>query len=363
MKKTIKVIALLLAMLMILSACGTPEYSKGLDENGYFSGVKASDYITITDMDKIIISQADIDSDIYQLTMVEFPNDDPEEIMDRAVTEEDEVNIDYVGSIDGEEFEGGNSNGSGTDLDIDNSSFITGFAEQIVGHMPGEVFDINVTFPEDYDKEELAGKDAVFEITLNYIIKHNYSQAEFNDEFVQTNLYYYYYYYFGVELTTADQYVEMLKQSLEQTYLDEHCSLVEEAEIPDNVQTWINDTTLLNLKAYARNYYSVELVTYLKQYYEVSSSKEYLEKYADDLKEKAVDALKVQALAEYYGITISEDEVKANFETETANTEDSSSSKTISYEEAVKTYGLPYLMNYYLNNKVTEHISSITITE
>jgi len=353
MKKTTKVIALLLALLMILTACGTPEYSKGLDENGRFSGVTALDYFTITDMDKIEISQDAIDADILALTMEEFPDDDPTEIYDRAIEDDDDVNIDYVGKVDGEEFEGGSTDGAGTDVNIATTSFIDGFLEQLVGHMPGETFDIEVTFPEEYSTNpDLAGKDAVFTITVNYIIQHNYSQAEFNDEFVQKNLYYYYYYYYGKEVTTAEQYLTMLKQSLEEDYVNEHVVFNEEKEIPKAVQDWINDTTLLNLKSYARNYYSVELVTYLKDQYDVKSSKEYLEKYADDLKESAIDALKYQALAEYYELSLTEEELKANFDDE----DDS----TMSYEEVVKEYGKPYLVKYYLQEKVTEKLDAIT---
>ena len=81
----------------------------------------------------------------------------------------DTVNIDFVGTIDGVEFEGGNTNGQGSDLTLGSHRFIDNFEEQIVGHAVGETFDVVVTFPEDYHATELAGKEAVFATTLNGI--------------------------------------------------------------------------------------------------------------------------------------------------------------------------------------------------
>lgn len=100
-----------------------------------------------------------------------------------TVTDTSVVNIDYAGSIDGVEFEGGTAQGA--ELDIANSTYIKGFAEGIVGHQVGETFDLNVTFPEDYGKEELNGKDAVFKTTVNYIIEKK--TPEYTDEWVKEN--------------------------------------------------------------------------------------------------------------------------------------------------------------------------------
>lgn len=92
---------------------------------------------------------------------------------DSSLTAEDgdTVNIDFTGTVDGEEFDGGSTNGEGYDLVLGSNSFIDDFEEQIEGHHPGETFDVNVTFPDDYSETSLAGKDAVFETTLNGIYK------------------------------------------------------------------------------------------------------------------------------------------------------------------------------------------------
>ena len=88
-----------------------------------------------------------------------------------VIEDGDTVNIDYVGSIDGVEFEGGNSNGAGADLTIGSGRFIDDFEEQLIGAHPGDTVEVNVTFPEDYGNEELNGKDAVFEVVINGIYK------------------------------------------------------------------------------------------------------------------------------------------------------------------------------------------------
>ena len=76
----------------------------------------------------------------------------------------DTVNIDYVGSVDGEVFE--DTEGAGTMLTIGSGTDIDDFEEQLIGAHPGDTVEVNVTFPENYT-EELSGKDAVFQVTIN----------------------------------------------------------------------------------------------------------------------------------------------------------------------------------------------------
>ncbi len=81
----------------------------------------------------------------------------------------DTVNIDYVGTVDGVEFDGGNTNGSGADLEIGSGSYIDDFEDQLIGAHPGDTVEVTVTFPEDYGVDELNGKEAVFTVTVNGI--------------------------------------------------------------------------------------------------------------------------------------------------------------------------------------------------
>lgn len=86
-----------------------------------------------------------------------------------TVKDGDTVNIDYVGSIDGVEFAGGNTNGAGADLTIGSGTYIDDFEEQLIGAHPGDTVEVNVTFPENYGNEELNGKEALFVVEVNGI--------------------------------------------------------------------------------------------------------------------------------------------------------------------------------------------------
>ena len=87
-----------------------------------------------------------------------------------TVADGDTVNIDYVGTVDGVEFSGGNTQGMGTDLVIGSGSYIDDFEEQLIGAHPGDTVEVNVTFPDPYgNNEDLSGKDAVFTVTVNGI--------------------------------------------------------------------------------------------------------------------------------------------------------------------------------------------------
>lgn len=90
-----------------------------------------------------------------------------------TVEDGDTVNIDYVGSVDGVEFDGGSTNGQGTDLTIGSGLYIDNFEEQLIGSHPGDTVEVNVTFPDDYSSEDLQGQDALFEVTINGIYQND----------------------------------------------------------------------------------------------------------------------------------------------------------------------------------------------
>ena len=99
----------------------------------------------------------------------------------KAAKKGDIATIDFEGFLDGVAFEGGK--GEGYDLELGSGSFIPGFEEQVIGHKVDEEFDIDVTFPEDYGSEELAGKAVVFKIKLHKIMKKEL--PKYDDEFVK----------------------------------------------------------------------------------------------------------------------------------------------------------------------------------
>ena len=99
---------------------------------------------------------------------------------DAAAAEGHRANIDFIGKIDGEEFEGGKA--EGFDLELGQGRMIPGFEDGIMGKKAGEEVTVNVTFPEEYHAENLKGKEAEFAVTINKIEAQEL--PELNDEFV-----------------------------------------------------------------------------------------------------------------------------------------------------------------------------------
>ncbi len=102
-------------------------------------------------------------------------------VTDRAAQNGDIVNIDFVGTVDGVKFDGGEA--EGFDLTLGSGQFIPGFEDQVVGMNIGDSKDVNVTFPENYQAEALKGKPAVFAVKLNGI--QGKELPELNDEFIK----------------------------------------------------------------------------------------------------------------------------------------------------------------------------------
>ncbi|WP_394917908.1 trigger factor [uncultured Robinsoniella sp.] len=122
------------------------------------------------------------------------------DVDDRAVQNGDMVKLNFEGFVDGEAFEGGK--GEDYDLTIGSGSFIPGFEEQLVGAKIGEEMEVNVTFPEEYQAAELAGKAAVFKCTVNEIKVKELPEAD--DDFAKD----------VSEFDTLAEYKEDIKKNL-----------------------------------------------------------------------------------------------------------------------------------------------------
>lgn len=145
--------------------------TKPVIEIADYKGIKVAKTVkTITD--------ADVDA---QVNMIRQRNARLVSIDDRAAEMGDEVNIDFEGFFGDVAFEGGK--GEGFPLRLGSGQFIPGFEEQIVGKTIGEEFDVNVTFPENYQMEDYAGKEAVFKCKLNGITVEELPEAD--DAFIQ----------------------------------------------------------------------------------------------------------------------------------------------------------------------------------
>ena len=177
-----------------------------IDENGitlsatYFTkpDVEISDYIGIPvnrPVEKV--TDEEIDEEIKR---VQNRNSRMIEITDRPAENGDLVTIDFEGFVDGEAFDGGKAEGH--QLKLGSGQFIPGFEDQVIGHSIDEDFDVNVKFPEDYQAENLAGKNAVFKCRL-HAIKFN-ELPELDDEFARD----------VSEFDTLDEYKEDIRKNL-----------------------------------------------------------------------------------------------------------------------------------------------------
>ncbi len=135
-----------------------------------------SQYVTVGDYmnldlgyEKVELSDEERSSE-YIGFLAEFAGQvaEPQQITDRAVEYGDVVCLDYCGKQDGVAFEGGT--GTGYLLGIGSNTFIPGFEDGLIGWMPGEEQDLEISFPEDYHKAELAGQSVVFTCTVQYIV-------------------------------------------------------------------------------------------------------------------------------------------------------------------------------------------------
>ena len=121
---------------------------------------------------------------------------------DKAVEDGDQTTIDFEGFVDGVAFEGGK--GEDYPLTIGSHSFIDNFEEQLIGKKVGEEVEVNVTFPEDYQAEELAGKPAMFKVTVKEIKVKEYPEV---DEDIAQDV---------SEFDTLDEYKADIRKNLEE---------------------------------------------------------------------------------------------------------------------------------------------------
>lgn len=294
-------------------------FSDAFDENGYLKGVTATDYVTLPDdyADITIsaelgqVSDDDINNYIDSNVLSNFATD--EQITDRAAADGDTVNIDYVGRIDGVAFDGGNTNGNGADLTLGSGTYIDNFEDQIVGHTPGETFDVTVTFPEDYGNDDLNGKEAVFETTLNYI-KESVT-PELTDDWVKDNL------AETMSLNNVDELKAFVKSTMlydnqaSDVYTALHDKVSYTDELPQIALDYYRDVLLYRIYSYAQNY-GTTMDTLLGSgmlgttYDSVDA---YLADANDSIKSITQQALLMQAVAEKMGFKCDTDTMNADF--------------------------------------------------
>jgi len=361
MKKIRLPIILLILSVMIsfvFAGCNSKDqdftFSRDLDNNGYWRGVKALKYVELCDYkgitvpkDRHTVSDDELQSAVESLLSEQVYSI---EVTDRAVVYGDTLNIDYVGRIGGVAFEGGSTGGAGTEVTIGVTSYIDDFLEQLVGHSPGETFDIEVTFPDNYGKEELNGKDAVFTVTINHIVESvlpELTDAFINSTFSQTKG------WTTVEQMKADMYREIQSAKIAdyiQEYLKTNSTV---KEIP-KIITDYQDTAVIKYYQDYANYYQVTLEEFLQQYLNVENQQALLEQYKEDNINVSKMHLITQAIAEKEKIKATADDVTQYF-VKHMNTDDYSQ-----YEEV---YGLNYLKMTVLVQMVINYVQASVVLE
>lgn len=126
---------------------------------------------------KAEVTDEEVEAEIQSL-LDAYPTENE---VDRAAADGDVVNIDYVGMKDGVAFDGGTA--EGYDLKLGSGNFIDGFEDGLIGAVKGQELSLNLTFPENYRNEDLAGQDVVFDVTVNSVKES--IPAELTEEFVK----------------------------------------------------------------------------------------------------------------------------------------------------------------------------------
>lgn len=267
--------------------------------------------------------------------------------VDRAAQNGDIVNIDYVGTKDGVAFDGGTD--SGFDLTLGSGQFIDGFEAGLIGATAGQKVSLNLTFPESYPNEELAGQGVVFEVTVNTVQES--VKSELTDAFIAEN----------TDSSTVDEYRAALRKEMEETALataesqkrtDTFLKVVDGSEVTiseEAVEAYYNDQH----RTYEEQaeMFGLDLET-MMSYYGMD-----LESFENELMEISRDGCKqnivVNAIAEAENIVVEDQELQ-------------DMAAAFGYEnvdDMTENAGLDTVKNYILTEKVVALIAENAVAE
>ncbi|MCQ9291000.1 trigger factor [Staphylococcus hyicus] len=229
---------------------------------------------------------------------------------DGKVEEGDTVNLDFDGYVDGEQFEGGQADGY--DLEIGSGMFIPGFEEQLVGLAVGEEKDVEVTFPEEYHAEELAGKPATFKTKINEI--KSKEVPELDDELANE---------LDSEANTVDEYKENLRKQLAENKATEAENTQKEEAITkatDNAKVDIPNAMIKTeedrmVQEFAQRLQQQGLN--LETYFQISgqSEEDLRGQMKEDAEQRVKTNLTLAAIADAENIEATDDDVQKELET------------------------------------------------
>ena len=227
--------------------------------------------------------------------------------VEREIKKDDIATIDFTGSVDGVEFEGGK--GEDYPLTIGSGTFIPGFEDQLIGHKAGETVDVKVTFPENYGAKDLAGKEALFVTTIKVVKEKQVPAAD--DEFASE----------VSEFDTLDEYKKDLKKTLKEQKEKAATSTNERNVIAKVVENASVEIPAPMLEAQLDNMlydYQTRLAQQgipMDQYLKITGQT--VEQIKDQMKESAEKNLKtslvIEAIMEKENITVADERVDEEF--------------------------------------------------
>ena len=230
-------------------------------------------------------------------------------VTDRAVENGDIVNIDYEGKEDGVAFEGGTA--SGADLEIGSGSFIPGFEEGLIGVMPGETTELNLSFPEDYHSSEHAGKEVVFTVKVNSIA-YSVEYANVTSDDMER---------LGLPYSSKEELWEAAEMELEQNaqetfeanktsaILNQCLSESTIKEVPEHLVEEEIQNYEIYMESMCQMYYGMSFESYLMQSQGIALA-DFEEDIRSDCEKTVKQYLLVEALARAEGIEITDEMIR-----------------------------------------------------
>ncbi|MEG2928507.1 MAG: FKBP-type peptidyl-prolyl cis-trans isomerase [Oscillospiraceae bacterium] len=319
-----------------------------LTEDGYIKDIKAKKSVKLgtykgitVPKEKLEVKPEEIKAQVdavleYYVTY--------EALKEGEVKADSTLNIDYVGKVDGVAFEGGSTDGKGTDVTIGVTQYIDDFLEQLVGHKVGEKFDIKVTFPDEYTSTELAGKNAVFSITINSL-QGEKVYPELTDEFVKTNF---------SETAGCNTIKEMEDTFRKQISTEQRSRYIWETMVAGMEIKKMPEKIMELQKGMAINYYEGAAQQYgmtFEQYLGVlgkGTMEDFLKAEEANFAAAANETLIIQAIAEQEKILVTDEDIKAYL-----------GKDDFSQEEAA--YGKAYVKFVTMQNKVVDLVHSSAV--
>ena len=290
---------------------------------------------------------------------------DTVELTEGTVKDGDTINLDYIGYVDGEAFEGGSTDGAGTSLTIGSHQYIDDFEEQLIGHDVGEEgIEVNVTFPDDYKNSDntisdLAGKDATFVCTINSIYQTTYPD-ELTDELVAEN----------TDYETVNAFMDALKMDYEnykkeradqQMKVDLIVAVMDNATVqsyPEKEMSELTEQTIQAAKDGA-DAYGMEYTEYLNLLQDEEGNPYTEETYRADVEEYIQELLKekmvVCMIADAEHITATKNEVQEYVEAECA------ANTSLNEETIYESYSMEELAYAVIYDKVIDFLADNAI--